>query len=159
VIRFEDAGRRLQLHVTFGRFAGPAVRRRMLSILSSLKFDRCPPAVEPGLVTEFGSVEPASGPPGTVVRVTGPTGRDEDWFWSPLPTIEIWWSRGPLGQPVENPDQHMVATIDPGTTCSFEASFPVPTSTPGPYLITVVGFFPGAGGYGVMGARTFQVTR
>jgi hypothetical protein len=154
LIRFEDEGRTFQLHVAFGHRASPAVRGRMLAILSSLKVDRCPPTVD---LTRLRAVlTPTRGPVGTPVTLSAPTGRDEDGFWSPLTKIEVWWSVGALGAPVEGHQRQLVATIDPGVECSFDATFRVPATQLGTYVITVIDY--DAGGFGYWPGQTFVVT-
>ena len=87
----------------------------------------------------------------------GSTGRDENWFWSPLDHIGVWWSRTRLDVPQETSTQHLVASVDPGARCSFKANFHVPSASPGRYLITVLAY--GGDGFGWMGVRKFFVTR
>jgi Tol biopolymer transport system component len=157
MFRFQDAGRYFQVHVAFGDRANDEVRNEMLASLSSLVVDRCPPAEGPVLVSEFGTLSPDHGSAGDLIGLSGPTGRDENWFWSPLDTIEVWWSSGRNGVPHETSDQHLLATIDPGSSCSFKTEFRVPNVSPGRYLITVLFYEPG-GGYGVAAERAFTVT-
>jgi hypothetical protein len=156
MIRFRDQGRAFQVHVAFGRQSSRELRDRMLAVLSSLKVDRCPPARPPELVSRFGTLRPEHGPPGERVTLSGPTGRDEDWFWYPFSRIEVWWSRHQIGVPQETPAQHLLASIGPGTRCRFEASFRVPATSKNRYLITVLGYY--QGGFGTMAERRFVVT-
>ncbi|MDP9222508.1 MAG: hypothetical protein M3P18_01365 [Actinomycetota bacterium] len=156
MFRFQDQGRDFQVHVAFGGQASRAVRDDMLSSLSSLVVDRCPPAEPPVLLSKFGTLAPDNGRPGDQVTLSGPTGRDENWFWAPLDKIEVWWSRGPIGTPEQTAEQHLLATVTLGTTCSFSMSFRVPNVPPGSYLVTVLG--DGSDGFGWMGERRFIVT-
>jgi len=157
VFRFQDMGRDFEVHVVFGARAGQPVRDEMLASLSSLVVDRCPPAEPPVRVSKFGTLEPYSGRPGERVTLSGPTGRDENWFWAPLNSIEVWWSRAPIGIPQQTGEQHLLVTVAPGTTCSFSVDFRVPNVSPGRYLVSVLGY--SSDGFGVMGERRFTVTR
>ena len=91
LFRFQDEGRNFQVQVAFGESAGDEVRDLMLASLSSMIVDRCPPGEPPVLVSEFGTVVPDRGAPADDISLLGPTGRDENWFWSPLERIEVWW--------------------------------------------------------------------
>jgi hypothetical protein len=105
--RFSDQGRHFQVHVVLGEEANYRVRDELLASLSSLVVDRCPPADPPEPVAEFGTLVPEEGRPGDEVTLSGLTGRDENWFWSPLDRIEVWWSRDALGMPSETEGQHL----------------------------------------------------
>lgn len=105
--------------------------------------------VVPSLRPECGVVEltgddyeteitPSSGPPGTVVRVSGPTVRGEDGRWAPADRLEMWWN-------TEFPDRKR--PIDPGLVvklvevedmerCRFTAAFRVPDVAPGAFVIS-----------------------
>jgi len=155
LFRFQDEGRNLQVQVAFGESAGDEVRNLMLASLSSLVVDRCPPAESPVLVSEFGTLVPDQGAPGEEITLSGPTGRDENWFWSPLERIDVWWSVGSFGVPEDTADEHLLASIDPAEQCSFDVTFQVPRVPAGRYVITVLGHHPD--GYGLMGERTFTV--
>lgn len=156
MFRFRDQGRFFQVHVALGEEAGQRIRDELLASLSSLQVDRCFPSEPPELVSEFGTLTPTEGPPGAEVTLSGPTGRNESWFWSPLERIEVWWSREPIGAPTETESQHLLASIDPAQDCTFTAVFQVPDVPPGRYLITVLGFRPGE--FGWMAERLFMVT-
>lgn len=156
MFRFQDQGRYFQVHVAFGERATRTVRDEMLAALSSLVVDRCPPAQPPVRLSAFGTLAPDSGRPGDRVSISGSTGRDEDGFWAPLDKIEVWWSRTSIGHPQETSEQHLLATVTPGTACSFSASFRVPGVSPGRYLVSVFAF--GSAWFGPMGERTFAVT-
>jgi WD40 repeat protein len=156
MFRFEDQDRDFQVHVAFGEQAGQEVRDHMLGSLSSLVVDRCPPAEPPVRVSGFGSVVPDEATPGETVTVSGPTGRDENWFWSPLDKIEVWWSTDRIGIAEENGDKVLLATVDPGTSCDFTATFRIPEVPAGRYLITALGYHEG---FGWMGERGITVGR
>jgi WD40-like Beta Propeller Repeat len=157
--RFQDAGRYFQVHVVLGNRASDEVRDEVLASLSSLLVDRCAPVEGPVLVSEFGTLSPDRGSAGDSISLSGPTGRDENWFWSPLDKIEVWWSSRGIGVPQETSDQHLMATIEPGESCSFNAQFRVPRVSPGRYLVTVLFYFAEQSqGYGLAAERTFTVT-
>lgn len=156
MFRFRDQGRYFQVHVAFGEEANQRVRDELLASLSSLVFDRCSPAEPPEPVSESGTLTPERGEGGDEVELSGPTGRSESWFWSPLDRIEVWWSRKPVGTPTETESQHLLASIDPGQDCTFTTTFRVPEVSPGRYLITVLGYRPGE--FGWMAERPFMVT-
>jgi Tol biopolymer transport system component len=159
MFRFQDAGRYFQVHVALGDQGSDDVRDEMLASLSSLVVDRCPPAQGAGLVSEFGTLSPDNGLPGDRVTLSGPTGRDENWFWAPLERIEVWWSSLPIGVPEKTDDKQLLASVDPGEDCSFSVSFRVPDVPAGSYMITVLAYwdptYEGASGFGLMGERTF----
>jgi hypothetical protein len=117
--------------------------------------DRCSPAEPPEPVAEFATLAPEEGRAGDQVALSGPTGRDESWFWSPLDRIEVWWSRSPIGMPTETESQHLLASIDPGKDCTFTSTFRVPDVPPGRYLITVLAYRPAE--FGWMAERPFTV--
>jgi hypothetical protein len=155
MFRFQDQGRYFQVHVAFGDQANRTVRDEMLASLSSLVVDRCPPAQPPVRLSKVAMLTSDSGTAGARIGLSGPTGRDENWFWAPLNRIDVWWSRGALGVPQQTPQQHLVATITPGTACSFSVNFRVPNVPPGRYLVSVLGH--DSGGFGLMGQRRFTV--
>jgi hypothetical protein len=155
MFRFQDHGRLFQVHVAFGEHANRTVRDEMLASLSSLVVDRCPPAKPPVRVSKSGTLTPDRGRVGERISLSGPTGRDEDWFWSPLDRIKVWWSRAPIGVRPQNAEQRALATVTPGTACSFRVHFQVPSVPPGRYLVSVLGY--SSDGYGVMGQRRFTV--
>lgn len=155
MFRFRDQGRFFQVHVALGEEARPRIRDELLASLSSTELDRCFPSEPPGLVSEFGTLTPAEGRPAEVV-LSGPTGRNESWFWSPLDRIEVWWSKDPIGVPTETEAQHLLASIDPVQDCTFTATFQVPDLPPGRYLITVLAYRPGE--FGPIAERPFTVT-
>jgi len=161
LFRFQDAGRYLQVQVAFGDEASSEVRDEMLASLSSLLVDRCPPADHPVLVSEFGTLSPDHGSPGENVSVSGPTGRDESWFWAPLERIEVWWSSAPIWGGDGRADRQLLASVDPGEGCTFSVAFSVPDVPPGRYVITVLGYwdpmYEGGSGFGLMGERAFTV--
>jgi Tol biopolymer transport system component len=157
MLRFQDQGRYFQVHVALGEQASGDVRDEMLASLSSLVVDQCPPAEPPVLVSEFGSPIPDRGLAGGTVTLSGPTGRDENWFWSPLEKIEVWWSPERIGVPEETRDKLLLASIDPLSTCDFAVTFATPDVPAGRYLITILGYHED-GGFGLMGERTFTVT-
>lgn len=156
MFRFQDEGRYFQVHVAFGEQASEDLRDEMLASLSSLVVDRCPPAEHPVLVSEFGSLIPDHGAGGETVTLSGPTGRDENWFWSPLEKIEVWWSPGSIWVPEGTGAKVLLASIDPGRTCDFSVTFPTPHVPPGRYVITILGY--DQSGFGLMGERTFTIT-
>ena len=156
MFRFRDRDRYFQVHVAFGEETGEGIRDEMLGALSSLVVDRCPPAELPERVSEFGTLVPEEGPPGDPVMLSGPTGKDENWFWSPLDKIEVWWSERHLALPEEGEGKRLLATIDPGEDCTFEVAFRVPKVAPGRYLVTVLGYRPGQ--FGLMAKRAFRIT-
>jgi hypothetical protein len=155
MFRFSDQGRDFQVHVVLGPKASEADRDMLLASLSSMVVDRCPPAESPPPTSSFGILAPAREAAGQPVQFQGPTGRGEDWFWSPLDRIEVWWSKDPLGAPGGG-NALLLGTVHPGTACSFSVSFVVPNVAPGDYLITALGY--DAGGSGVMAERRFVVT-
>jgi hypothetical protein len=155
LFRFRDQDRNFQVQVAFGESAADEVRDLMLASLSSLVVDRCPPAEPPVLVSEFGTVVPDRGARGDDITLSGPTGRDENWFWSPLETIEVWWGPDSAIVREEAADKHLLASIDPAEQCSFDLTFQVPNAHAGRYVITVLGHH--ADGFGLMGERTFTV--
>ncbi len=155
MFRFSDQGRDFQVHVVLGPKASDADRDMLLASLSSMVVDRCPPAESPPPTSSFGILAPARDAAGQPVQFQGPTGRGEDWFWSPLDRIEVWWSKDPLGAPGGG-SALLLGTVHPGTACSFSVSFVVPNVPPGDYLITALGY--DAGGSGVMAERRFVVT-
>jgi len=157
LFRFVDQSRFFQVQLAFGDRAGQSVRDQMLSTLSSLVVDRCPPAEELGPISTFGTLAPAEGRPGDSVTLSGPTGRAENWFWSPLTKIEVWWSTSRVSFPRQSSNQLLLETTEPGTECSFTATFQVPSAPPGRYVITVLGYFYGDG-FGPFAARSFTVT-
>jgi hypothetical protein len=161
MFRFQDAGRYFQVHVAFGDQAGNEVRDELLASLSSLVVDRCPPAQHASLVSEFGSLSPDHGSPGEEVTLSGPTGRDENWFWAPLKRIEVWWSSAPIWGGDGSADKQLLASVDPGEDCSFSVARSVPDVPPGNYVITVLGCwdpsYQGGSGFGLMGERAFTV--
>jgi hypothetical protein len=161
MFRFQDAGRYFQVNVAFGDQAGDGVRDEMLASLSSLVVDRCPPAKGPTLVSEFGTLVPDQGVPGDNVTLSGPTGRDEDWFWAPSDRIEVWWSPSSLGVPEATADKLLLTTVEPAQLCSFSVTFSVPDVPKGSYVITVLVYSDQgySGGFGLMGERTFSVGR
>ena len=146
-----------QVQVASGESAADEVRDLMLASLSSLVVDRCPPAEHPVLVSEFGTLVPDQGAPGEEITLSGPTGHDENWFWSPLERIELWWSPDSIGVSEETADKHLLASIDPAEQCSFDVTFQVPNAPAGRYVITVLGYY--SDGFGYMGERRFTVTR
>jgi hypothetical protein len=155
LLRFQDEGRSFQVQVAFGEAAREEVRDELLASLSSLVVDRCPPAEPPVLVSEFGALVPDQGVPGDEIMLSGPTGRDENWFWSPLDRIEVWWSQESIGVPEETADKHLLASLDPAGGCTFDVSFRVPNAPAGRYVVTVLGYH--SDGFGLMGERTFTV--
>jgi hypothetical protein len=155
LFRFQDEGRSFQVQVALGEHAGGVVRDDMLASLSSLVVDHCPPAEPPTLVSEYGSLTPDQGATGSEVTLSGPTGRDENWFWAPLDQVEVWWSSEFIGVPEETPDKYLLARVDPGQQCSFSVTFRVPSVPAGHYVITVLGYDPS--GFGLMGERSFTV--
>jgi len=156
MFRFQDEGRYFQVHLALGEQASADVRDGLLASLTSLVVDRCPPAEPPLLVSEFGSLTPDNAPAGETVTLSGPTGRDENWFWSPLEKIEVWWSPEPIWGSEETADKRLLASIDPGGRCDFTVSFATPDAAPGRYVITVLAYHEGEG-FGLMGERTFTV--
>ena len=156
VLRFRDRGRYFQVHAAFGEETGEEIQDEMLASLSSLVVDRCPPAEPPELVSEFGTLVPEEGSPGDPLMLSGTTGKDENWFWSPLDKIEVWWSKRKVALPEEGEGKHLLATIDPGEDCTFEVAFRVPEVAPGRYLVTVLGYWPNE--FGWMAERAFTVT-
>ncbi len=157
MFRFQDQGRYFQVHVALGEQASGNVRDEMLASLSSLVVDKCPPAEPPVLASEFGSLIPDRGRAGGTVTLSGPTGRDENWFWSPREKIEVWWSPENIGVPEETRDKLLLASIDPLSTCDFTVTFATPDVPAGRYVITILGYHEGAG-FGLMGERMFTVT-
>ena len=99
---------------------------------------------------------PDHGTAGETVTFSGPTGRVENWFWSPREKIEVWWSPESIGVPEETGDKLLLASIDPGRSCDFTVTFPIPDVPPGRYLITILGYHDS--GFGWMGERRFTVT-
>jgi Tol biopolymer transport system component len=156
MFRFRDQGRYFQIHVAIGDEANQRVRDDLLASLSSLELDRCFPSEPPELVSESGTLSSAEGNPGAEVALSGPTGRDGNWFWSPLDRIEVWWSQGPIERPTETGTQLLLASVEPGQDCTFAANFRVPDVPPGRYLVTVLAY--GPGGFGWMAERQFTVT-
>lgn len=152
---FEDRGRHLQAYVALGDDATAETVDLLLASLSSLVVDRCPPAEPPQLVSEFGSLVPEQGSPGDEVVISGPTGRDGNWFWAPIDRIEVWWSVRRIDLPEENEEQVLLASFEPKTDCSFSVRFPVPESEPGRYVITVLAHRPHE--FGWMGVHEFNV--
>ena len=156
MFRFQDQGRYFQVHVAFGEKVSQELRDEMLASLSSLVIDRCPPAESPVLLSEFGSLVPDHGTRGETVTLSGPTGRDENWFWSPQEKIEVWWSPESIGIPVETGNTTLLASIDPGHRCDFNVTFRVPDVPAGRYLVTILDY--DQEGFGWMGERRFTVT-
>jgi len=109
------------------------------------------------LVSRFGRLSSERGHPGQRVTLHRPTGRDENWFWTRFDSIDPWWSRTRIGVPEETSTQHLLASMDPGTRCSFKASFREGAAPQGRYLITVIGYY--QGGFGIMEGRSFVVHR
>lgn len=157
MFRFQDEGRYFQVHVAFGEQASADLQDEMLASLSSLVVDLCPPAEPPVLVSEFGSLIPDHGAAGEIVTLSGPTGRDGNWFWSSREKIEVWWSPEPIGVPEETGAKLLLASIDPRRSCDFTVTFPTPDVPPGRYVITILGYHQGEG-FGWMGERRFTVT-
>ncbi len=145
----------MQAYVALGDDATAETVDLLLASLSGLVVDRCPSTEPPQLLSEFGSLVPEQGSPGDEIVISGPTGRDSNWFWSPLDRIEVWWSTKRIGIPDENEDQVLLASFDPKMECSFSARFRVPESEPGRYVITVLAHRPSE--FGWMGVREFSV--
>ena len=157
MLRFQDQGRYFQVHMALGEQASGDVRDDMLASLSSLVVDQCPPAEPPVLVSDFGSLIPDRGLAGGTVTLSGPTGRDEKWFWSPLEKIEVWWSPETLRVPAETRDKLLLASIDTLSSCDFTVTIATPEVPAGRYVITILGYWED-GSFGWMGERTFTVT-
>lgn len=117
----------------------------------------------PNLITESTPIRPTSGPPGTHVELSGPTGRNENWSFASASKVEVWWNTNVSGSEVANAPPLkpgpvvLLATDWQMDRCRFTVRFDVPNARPGKYRIFVFLFFP-HGGYGQEGIQTFALT-
>jgi Kelch motif len=128
--------------------------------------------VVPSLTPECGVIEltdddyeteikPTSGPPGKVVRVSGPTLRGEDGRWAPSGRLEMWWnSEFPdRKRPIDAGPVLKLVEVRDMERCRFSAAFRVPDVPPGAYAISKHTWdSPPSQGYGTDPYHLFIVT-
>lgn len=98
-------------------------------------------------------IHPTTGPPGSVVTLSGTTLRGEDGRWAASDRLEAWWGS------TTPSDGIRLTRVDDMERCRFHSTFVVPDADPGHYEISV--FVWGANprdGYGLFLSHHFTVT-